>query len=227
MFYLDNVTGVPEMPPLAPVANRTLLFFTEGGNRIPASYPGADWFNIVQSELLNVIKEAGMLPVKAELNQLVMAIKRINGTALSEDALLQVRNGADIPDKALFIDNLGLRETVNKANNAVPKTRKINKKSLDDDITLTAEDVGALPETYKPPVQDLSGYMTIASANAIFVRGFRMANYGVNGSEGVRDGAQRMLTGIYATNGWNNPSTHESRQLQFDVNGTYYNVAWV
>ncbi|HEI8930967.1 TPA: phage tail protein [Citrobacter freundii] len=146
MFYVDNPTGVPVMPPVPPVMSLATLYFTEGGNGIPPTYPGPDWFNIVQSELINVVKEAGMLPDKAELNQLVMAIKRITGTAMAEDALMKVRNGADIPDKALFIDNLGLRETVNKANDAVPKTRKINNQSLEDDITLTAEDVSALPE---------------------------------------------------------------------------------
>ncbi|EMO4249244.1 hypothetical protein RVV87_004882, partial [Citrobacter freundii] len=145
MFYVDNPTGVPVMPPVPPVMSLATLYFTEGGNGSPPTYPGPDWFNIVQSELINVVKEAGMLPDKAELNQLVMAIKRITGTAMAEDALMKVRNGADIPDKALFIDNLGLRETVNKANDAVPKTRKVNKKSLDADITLSASDVGALP----------------------------------------------------------------------------------
>lgn len=107
MFYVDNPTGVPVMPPLAPVISQATLYFTEGGNGIPPTYPGPEWFNIVQSELINVIKEAGMLPVKAELNQLLMAIKRINGTALAEDALMKVRNGADIPDKDLFMRNIG------------------------------------------------------------------------------------------------------------------------
>lgn len=145
MFYVDNPTGVPVMPPLPPVMSLATLYFTEGGNGIPPTYPGPEWFNIVQSELINVIKEAGMLPVKAELNQLLMAIKRITGTAMAEDALMKVRNGADIPDKTLFIDNLGLRDTVNKARDAVPKTRKVNNKALNADITLSASDVGALP----------------------------------------------------------------------------------
>ncbi|WP_262409947.1 phage tail protein, partial [Escherichia albertii] len=36
--------------------------------------------------------------------------------------LAKDRNGADIPNKPLFIQNLGLQETVNKAGNAVQKT---------------------------------------------------------------------------------------------------------
>ncbi|EJV3527618.1 phage tail protein, partial [Escherichia coli] len=37
-------------------------------------------------------------------------------------ALQKNQNGADIPDKPLFIQNVGLQETVNKADNAVQKT---------------------------------------------------------------------------------------------------------
>ncbi|KAB0581048.1 phage tail protein, partial [Edwardsiella anguillarum] len=53
------------------------------------------------------------------------------------------QHGADIPDKARFINNLGLRETINQAGNAVPSTRRINNHPLSNDITLTAGDVSA------------------------------------------------------------------------------------
>ncbi|MEE4521886.1 phage tail protein, partial [Escherichia coli] len=36
--------------------------------------------------------------------------------------LAKDRNGADIPNKPLFIQNLGLQETVNKAANAVQRS---------------------------------------------------------------------------------------------------------
>ncbi|WP_249041320.1 hypothetical protein, partial [Edwardsiella anguillarum] len=39
--------------------------------------------------------------------------------------------------------NLGLRETINQAGNAVPSTRRINNHPLSNDITLTAGDVSA------------------------------------------------------------------------------------
>ncbi len=35
MFYVDNPTGVPVMPPVAAVSSLTTLYFTEGGNGIP------------------------------------------------------------------------------------------------------------------------------------------------------------------------------------------------
>ncbi|MEX0447977.1 hypothetical protein ABLA85_18130, partial [Xenorhabdus sp. SGI246] len=57
----------------------------------------------------------------------------------------KAQNGADIPDKAVFVDNLGLRDTVKRASDAVPNSRKINNKSLVDDVNLNAKDVGAQP----------------------------------------------------------------------------------
>ncbi|WP_422645748.1 phage tail protein [Xenorhabdus budapestensis] len=57
----------------------------------------------------------------------------------------KAQNGADIPDKNTFINNLGLRDTVNQVKNAVPTSRKINNKPLTGDITLMAGDVHAYP----------------------------------------------------------------------------------
>ncbi|WP_445497382.1 phage tail protein [Photorhabdus sp. SF281] len=57
--------------------------------------------------------------------------------------LAKNQNGADIPNKGEFIKNLGLAETVSKANNAVPGSRKVNGKVLSGDISLNAGDVGA------------------------------------------------------------------------------------
>lgn len=41
---------------------------------IPATQPGAAWFHMITTELLNVIKELGVLPDKNSLNQLATAI---------------------------------------------------------------------------------------------------------------------------------------------------------
>ncbi|OCA53962.1 phage tail protein [Photorhabdus namnaonensis] len=59
------------------------------------------------------------------------------------DFLKKSQNGADIPDKNAFVKNLGLVETVNKANNAVPNSRKVNGKALSGDVSLNAGDVGS------------------------------------------------------------------------------------
>lgn len=71
MYHLDNESGVGTMPPISGVSSATLQWFTES----PPSYPGADWFNVVQAELLNVLKDAAIEPQKNALNQLSQAIQ--------------------------------------------------------------------------------------------------------------------------------------------------------
>lgn len=77
MFYVDNPTGVPVMPEPSPVSSLTDLFFTEGGNGVPPTYPGPDWFNIIQSELLNIVREAGLDPDKMTQTQILDALKKL------------------------------------------------------------------------------------------------------------------------------------------------------
>ncbi|WP_376773535.1 phage tail protein [Enterobacter kobei] len=90
------------MPAVKPVVSAVTSFFTEGGNGVPPTYPGPDWFNIIQSELLAVLAAAGITPDKASNVQLLAAMR-----ALFLDTS---QNGADIQDKALFLQNLGLGE---------------------------------------------------------------------------------------------------------------------
>ncbi|WP_424411739.1 hypothetical protein ACPEER_05730 [Pasteurella sp. PK-2025] len=79
MYALDNDSGVQTMPEVkAKKFNHTEpRWFTEGGNGVAPSYPGADWFNIVQAELLGVLKAGGINPDKANLNQLTLAIQQV------------------------------------------------------------------------------------------------------------------------------------------------------
>ena len=100
MYFVDNGSAVPVMPQVKPVSSATPQFFTEGGNGTPPTYPGPDWFNIFQLELLNVLKEAQINPDKANHTQLVTAMKKLFLDASS--------NGSDIPDKAAFLSNLRL-----------------------------------------------------------------------------------------------------------------------
>ncbi|EGT3609617.1 tail fiber protein [Morganella morganii] len=79
MFGLDNKSGINVMPPIAPADSQSPLWFTEGGAGLSATYPGQDWFNQIQAELLNVLKEAGLTADKSKLNQLALAIKAIVG----------------------------------------------------------------------------------------------------------------------------------------------------
>ncbi|MFZ5182279.1 hypothetical protein [Enterobacter roggenkampii] len=77
MYHVDNSTGVPVMPNPSPVTSKTVLFFTEGGNGVPPTYPGPDWFNIIQSELINILRAAGLEPDKMDNTQILAALKKL------------------------------------------------------------------------------------------------------------------------------------------------------
>ncbi|EBU7264633.1 hypothetical protein EWC71_01210 [Salmonella enterica subsp. enterica serovar Oranienburg] len=82
-------------------------------------------------------------------NSATLNVGTIPGTVAAGDdsritgAMQKDQNGADIPDKPKFVENLGLRETINLAKNAVPATRRVNSKPLTGDIALSAADVNA------------------------------------------------------------------------------------
>lgn len=89
MYFVDNNTGVPVMPPVKEVLSNTPLFFTEGGNGVPPTWPGPDWFNIIQSELINFLAAYGVNPEKSNLNQLQAAVEEaIRQKATESSALL-------------------------------------------------------------------------------------------------------------------------------------------
>ncbi len=162
MFHIDNNTGVPVMPPVAAEYSKTTLYFTEGGNGIPPTYPGPDWFNIVQSEMLEILRQANIKPDKNTTNQIMTALKKLfitnSGSAGAIAGLTGQNNtfpyftGEDTmsltPLSAFvrgilgkttageFIDALSLRDTVDKASRAVPNTRRVNNMPLTSDITI-------------------------------------------------------------------------------------------
>ncbi|HAW7214223.1 TPA: phage tail protein [Escherichia coli] len=162
MFHVDNPTGVPVMPPVAAELSKTTLYFTEGGNGIPPTYPGPDWFNIIQSELLEILRQANIKPDKNTTDQIMTALKKLfitnSGSAGAIAGLTGQNNtfpyftGKDAmaltPLSAFvrgilgkntaseIIDALLLRDTVNKANSAVPNTRRVNGMALTSDITI-------------------------------------------------------------------------------------------
>ncbi|HFK4661943.1 TPA: phage tail protein [Escherichia coli] len=162
MFHIDNNTGVPVMPPVAAEYSKTTLYFTEGGNGIPPTYPGPDWFNIVQSEMLEILRQANIKPDKNTTNQIMTALKKLfitnSGSAgaiagltgqsntfpyfTGEDTMSLtplstfVRGILGKTTAGEFIDALSLRDTVDKASRAVPNTRRVNNMPLTSDITI-------------------------------------------------------------------------------------------
>lgn len=75
MYHLDNASSVPDMPTIKPVLFTERRWFTEGGDGIQPSYPGADWFNAIQAEMLNVLALANITPDKNALDQFAQAIR--------------------------------------------------------------------------------------------------------------------------------------------------------
>ncbi|EBE1619299.1 hypothetical protein R5K69_000060 [Salmonella enterica] len=170
MFYVDNGSGIPNMPDIAEKRADTPQWFSEGKGNQQITWPGADFFNMWQAEGLNILAAAGMQPDKTKLNQLALAIKALIKQPTDDitdwakkQFLAKDQNGGDIPDKQKFIENVGLTETVKQAAGAVPSTRKINNHTLDKDLSLTPGDIGALPVTGGK----LNGPLGIGTDNAL------------------------------------------------------------
>ncbi|MGL9774930.1 MAG: hypothetical protein ACR5LG_15805 [Sodalis sp. (in: enterobacteria)] len=91
----------------------------------------AQWLNAMQGAVIdtqteqkNILTAAGMQPNPAQHNQLAAAIKGLIAQARQENekrSLLRKNNGVDIPDKAAFVANLELKNTVEQAQNALDK----------------------------------------------------------------------------------------------------------
>ncbi|EDV7104766.1 tail fiber protein [Salmonella enterica subsp. enterica] len=97
MFYVDNNSGSPTMPPLSPAQSHTPTWFTEGDKNKGISWIGQDWLNILQAELLNILSEAGIKPDKGKLNQLTLSIKAI----ITKNAFIQTNNLKEIFDAGI------------------------------------------------------------------------------------------------------------------------------
>lgn len=89
----------------------------------------------------------------------------------------KIENSKDITDKE-YVDKFykkptsgipksdlasAVQTSLGKADAAVPNTRKVNNKALSSDITLSASDVGALPDTTVIP--DISGKANLTGGN--------------------------------------------------------------
>lgn len=78
MFHIDNASSVAEMPTVHPQLFTQPRWFTEGGEGVEPTYPGCDWFNIIQAEMLNVLALAGIAPDKTKMDQFAQAIRMMS-----------------------------------------------------------------------------------------------------------------------------------------------------
>ena len=113
MYALDNDSGVKTMPEIKSkkFEPADTHWFTEGGNGVVPSYPGADWFNIVQAELLNILKEAKITPDKNKLNQITEAIRGVVDAKVAE----KLEGKADKTHGHVVSDIQGLDEALDSA----------------------------------------------------------------------------------------------------------------
>lgn len=92
MYHLDNTSGVPEMPEPKEQQSITPRWFGESQEQGGISWPGADWFNVVQAELLNLLAAAGIEPDKHSYDQLSKAIP-VLGDAKIRAQLISEKRG--------------------------------------------------------------------------------------------------------------------------------------
>lgn len=82
----------------------------------------SDMWDAVQEEVCTVIEAAGIPLSKGEHTQLHAAIGRLIDEQV-KTRLEKNQNGADIPNKPLFLQNVGLGETINLAAGALQKSQ--------------------------------------------------------------------------------------------------------
>lgn len=77
MFRVDHASAAASMPAPSPANNPG--YFTEGNEAggVPATVVTADWSNMIQEELLNVVQAGGQTPAKGAFNQLLLAIQSL------------------------------------------------------------------------------------------------------------------------------------------------------
>lgn len=149
MFHLDNTSGVPEMPEPKDQQSITPKWFGESVEQGGISWPGADWFNTVQAELLNLLAAAGIQPDKKSFDQLSRAIPELGGEKLRAE--LRKLSGAGL--SGYLIDNNYEVETVGA---------KLN-------LILSPWDFGAVADGTLHPLSEYFPTLTLAQMTYPFV----------------------------------------------------------
>ena len=100
MFPIDTPSASPTLP--APKPAGTPGHFTDGDPRTgqQATIPGADWFNQVDQELLNVLVAAGIAPDKNNRAQLAAAISAMIAAGAGETGVPWGALSGNLPDQA-------------------------------------------------------------------------------------------------------------------------------
>lgn len=87
MFWINGKTAVTTRPTPRDATSTAETFATFGdpATGLPATIMDADWINMVQSELMNVVRAAGMQPNQLDYEQLYKAIRLVIASTLGVD----------------------------------------------------------------------------------------------------------------------------------------------
>ena len=86
-FEADAVESAPDLSSLTSHGHAT---DGDPGLGVPATLPGAAWFDSVTQEIVNAIIAAGLTPDKNKVNQLALAIRTVATT--SKQGIVQLSN---------------------------------------------------------------------------------------------------------------------------------------
>lgn len=144
--------------------------------------------------------------------------------------LRREQHGADIPDKGAFIDNIGLRETVNKAADALPS----NGTAVAANRLANARRINNVPFDGTQDINITSG-IPESTANQRYVTGVRLGavkSYSPAGNWYTWTqnlGSGNVMTGIIVQDTGSNSADNIGgiyyRPVQYCINGTWVNAS--
>ncbi|EOA1695658.1 phage tail protein, partial [Escherichia coli] len=207
--------------------------------------------NIIQSELLEILRQANIKPDKNTTNQIMTALKKLfitnSGSAGAIAGLTGENNtfpyftGEDTmaltPLSAFvrgilgkntageIIEALSLRDTVNKANSAVPNTRKVNGMALSSDITISNISGNAGTATRLQTARRINNVLFDGTSD-ITITATGVQDIRLGSAIGIGRGGDapsgHLLSGV---DGGESVDWANARPVQVLINGVWRNVA--
>lgn len=235
MFHLDNNSGISSMPKPAAQQSSSTRWFTEGSGNNSPSWPGQDWFNIVQAELLNTLAAAGINPDKSKLNQLSLAIKAIvnNDAFLKANLLSEIkdagasaqksaREALDVVDASIQRRGLvQLSSATDSASESVAATPKAVK-AVNDELNAVKKSLGtAASKDVQTSKDDITPGRVLVNGSAIAVRSVKaLAGATGNNVADANNLPTNSVSFVYSTAG-NSPGITGSLMDFCGLNGSY------
>ncbi|EPP7096175.1 hypothetical protein ACTWOF_004122, partial [Klebsiella michiganensis] len=200
MYHLDNTSGVPEMPEPKDQQSVTPRWFGESQEQGGISWPGADWFNTVQAELLNLLAAAGLQPDKKSFDQLSKAIPVLGEKQIRQD--LGSRYGYTLLNECSSIEEL--REVELLYHGQKVKLRcwdEVQGTSLVDLFYVyDATDTTSLDDGYRTIVNSAGQRLKSLLSGAVDLRGAGFRSYGDNLGTAFNRVLEAELARVFASN---------------------------